>query len=44
MSLQNEFRVSELISSGSAVITSQNEQGNHTFYVKPTAEDFDGET
>ena len=44
MSLQNEFRVSELISSGSAVITSQDEQGNHTFYVKPTAEDFDGET
>jgi hypothetical protein len=44
MSLQNEFRVSELISSGSAVITSQNSSGNHTFYVKPTNEDFDGET
>ena len=44
MSLQNEFRVSELISSGSAVITSQNSEGNHTFYVKPTNEDFDGET
>jgi hypothetical protein len=44
MSLQNEFRVSELISSGSAVITSQNELGNHTFYVKPTDTDFDGET
>jgi predicted nucleic acid-binding Zn-ribbon protein len=44
MSLQNEFRVSELISSGSAVITSQNGEGNHTFYVKPTNEDFDGET
>lgn len=44
MSLQNEFRVSELISSGSAVITSQNSAGNHTFYVKPTNEDFDGET
>lgn len=44
MSLQNEFRVSELIASGSAVITSQNNEGNHTFYVKPTNEDFDGET
>jgi predicted nucleic acid-binding Zn-ribbon protein len=44
MSLQNEFRVSELISSGSAVITSQNSEGNHTFYVKPINEDFDGET
>ena len=44
MSLQNEFRVSELISSGSAVITSQNSLGNHTFYVKPINEDFDGET
>lgn len=44
MSLQNEFRVSELISSGSAVITSQNSSGNHTFYAKPINEDFDGET
>lgn len=44
MSLQNEYRLSELISSGSAVITSQNSEGNHTFYVKPTNEDFDGET
>ena len=44
MSLQNEFRVSELISSGSAAITSQNSEGNHTFYVKPILEDFDGQT
>jgi hypothetical protein len=44
MSLQNEFRVSELISSGSAAITSQNSEGNHTFYVKPIPEDFDGQT
>ncbi len=44
MSLQNEFRVSELISSGSAAITSQDSEGNHTFYVKPIPEDFDGQT
>jgi hypothetical protein len=44
MSLQNEFRVSELISSGSAAITSQDSEGNHIFYVKPIPEDFDGQT
>jgi hypothetical protein len=43
MSLQNELRVSELISSGSSAI-SQNEGGDYTFYVKPTKQDFDGET
>jgi hypothetical protein len=43
MSLQNELRVSELISSGSSAI-SENEKGDYTFYVKPTNEDFDGET
>lgn len=44
MSLQNEFRVSELIASGSAAITSQNSEGNHTFYAKPIPEKFDGQT
>lgn len=42
MGLDNEFRITELIQSGSKAITSQNEDGTHKFYTKSGKGDTDG--
>jgi len=42
MGLDNEFRITELIQSGSTAITSQNEDGTHKFYTKSGKGDTDG--